>query len=299
MQTPLYDTRVLVAAGTAAGFAAAYNTPFAAVLFVLETIVGIAALEAMLPMMFSSMLAAFLTRTVVGGGPLYGQRAFALTSPAELLSYAALGCVAAGLGIAFKKALAICERAFERQALVQPWRAVAGGLIVGLIAVAVPDVAGNGYEPLNLLLDHPFGSTAIVLLMVAKMAATSSAVASGVPGGIFTPSLLVGGAAGVLWARVAAPLFMPATPDAGSCALVGMAAMTAAITHAPLTAAVMIFEVSGDYPVVLPLMLATVAATAVSRRLRSDSVYQAEHRPRGLEWRVTHEGRQVVDDVPG
>ena len=294
MGTSLDRTRVLVAAGTAAGFAAAYNTPFAAVLFVLETIVGIAALEAMLPTMAAAVMATALTRAVVGGGPIYGQRSFVLQSPAELASFAALGLLAALAAFGFKSTLALFEHWLVRHPIPQPARATLGGLLVGAIAVWVPDVAGNGYEPLNLILDQRLLLSAAMVLAVAKVLATSGSVASGVPGGIFTPVLLVGGVTGLLWAHVVPLLGVSSAANAGSYALVGMAATTAASIHAPLTAAVLVFELSGDYPIVLPLLLATVVATSLSRGLSSKSVYESELNRKGLGWELTLEGRRLT-----
>jgi CIC family chloride channel protein len=287
LHAPLNDTRVLMAAGTAAGFAAAYNTPFAAVLFVLESIAGTVAPELLLPVMAATVGATAITRATVGAGPIYGQRAFELRSNAELVAFAAFGIAAALAAVAFKRVLAGFERWFEDHPLRQPWRAVGGGLIVGVIAMWIPSVAGNGYEPLNRVLDAPVAFDALIVLLVAKVIATSGSVASGIPGGIFTPMLLVGAALGSAWAT------MLGLPNPGSYALVGMAATTAASIHAPLTAAVMIFELSGDYAMVLPLILATVASTSVSRALGTESVYESELRKRGLGWDITLEGRQI------
>jgi chloride channel protein, CIC family len=289
----LTHTRILVAAGTAAGFAAAYNTPFAALLFVLETIIGIAAPEALLPTIAATVIATLLTRAVVGAGPIYGQRSFASESPGELAWFAVLGVIAALAAFGFKRFLELLEDVSERRPIQQPWRAMAGGAVVGIIAIALPDVAGNGYEPLNVILDERMLWTTVAVLLAAKIVATSASVASGVPGGIFTPTLLVGAAVGTLLAPIAA--FVTGSPgNAGSYALVGMAAATAATIHAPITAAVLVFELSGDYAVVLPLLLATVVSTAVSRAMGSDSVYERELRRRGLTWQVTLEGRRVA-----
>jgi len=286
--TSLAHTRVLVAAGTAAGFAAAYNTPFAAVLFVLETIVGIAAPELLLPAMGATIIATAMTRVIVGVGPIYGQRAFGLQSNVELVSFAALGFAAAVAAVGFKRILSLFEAWFDRHPTPQPLRAMIGGALVGAIAVWLPAVAGNGYEPLNAMLDGPAIVSAVVVLLAVKVIATSASVASGVPGGIFTPMLLVGAALGTSWSHL---IGSPAS--AGSYALVGMAATTAASIHAPLTAAVMIFELSGDYLIVLPLLLATVVSTSVSRGFGSESVYEAELRRRGLGWDLTLEGRRL------
>jgi len=289
----LDDTRVLVASGTAAGFAAAYNTPFAAVLFVLETIIGIATPTAMLPTMAATVIATLITRSLVGTGPIYGQRAFDVRAVIDVWWLLILGAVAALVATGFKwllgRAEELAERVFERQ----PWRATIGGLVVGLLAIWLPGVAGNGYEPLNQILNHQLLTTAVALLLVAKIVATSASVASGVPGGIFTPMLLVGAATGSLWAQLVTWLSPSIGPDAGAYALVGMAATTAASIHAPLTAAVLVFELSGDYAMVLPLILATAVSTSLSRAIGGESVYESELRRRGLGWELTLEGREI------
>jgi CIC family chloride channel protein len=188
------------------------------------------------------------------------------------------------------------EKWVSHHPIPQPLRAALGGLCVGAIAMALPEVAGNGYEPLNAILDGRLALVAVAVLLFAKVFATSASVASGVPGGVFTPMLLVGAALGTLWAWLMSAL--GATPDItpGSYALVGMAAVTAASIHAPLTAAVLVFELSGDYAIVLPLLLATCLSMTVSRLLRSKSVYEAELRRRGLRWELTLEGRRFEDE---
>ena len=294
----LRQTRILVAAGTAAGFAAAYNTPFAAILFVLETIVGIAALEAVLPIAAATVIASTLTRAIVGGGPIYGARNFVTTSPWEFVSFLILALLAAAAASIFTYTLSLCERLFERASLRQPLRAAVGGLLVGAIACGVPKIAGNGYEPLNELLDGRLALSLLPVLLLAKIAASSTSVASGVPGGIFTPVLLVGGIAGAGWGHFTGLFWEVPASHIGSYALLGMAATTAASIHAPLTAAVLVFELSGDYAIVLPLLLTTAAATVASRAIGGRSVYEAELRRRGLRWRLTLEGRQVAEPEP-
>ncbi len=211
------------------------------------------------------------------------------------MPYGIIGIVAAIAAIGFKRLLALGEHLVERHPMRQPLRAACGGLLVGGIAAFLPMVAGNGYEPLNLILDGRLAVTAIAVLVVAKVLATSGSVASGVPGGVFTPVLLVGGAVGALTAHLVAALGSPFVASVGSYALVGMAATTAATIHAPLTATVMIFELSGDYPIVIPLLLATVVATAVWRMLGTESLYASELRRRGLGWELTLDGRIIAE----
>lgn len=288
-----FDARVLIAAGTAAGFAAAYNTPFAAVLFVVEVVTGVMVLDFVVPALIATVIAASLTRAVVGAGPVYGERAFRLGSPVELVAFVGLG-VAVALGAQlFMRLLSLGERVF-RASLKLPWRPAVGGLLAGGVIALLPEVAGNGFEPLNQLLDGRLGVGFVALLLLGKCFATTASVTSGSPGGVFTPTLLLGGAIGFLYASGLAALGVPVGAPGGY-ALVGMAAATAATMHAPLLAAVMVFELSGDYAIVLPLVLATSLSTLVSRALRKDSIYMAELAARGIGWELTLDGRRTSD----
>jgi CIC family chloride channel protein len=290
------DTRLLIAAGTAAGFAAAYNTPFAAVLFVLEVVTGIVVLDAILPTLVATVVASAATRAIVGDLPIYGQRSFHLQSPAELLAFAGLGIAAALTAHGFVHCLALGERVFRRPALPLPWRPALGGLVAGAIAMFLPEVAGNGYEPLNTLLDGGIAPAMAAAWLIGKCFATTASVSSGSPGGVFTPTLLIGGCTGALYANVLSEAGLHLGPAEGY-ALVGMAAATGATTHAPLMAAVMVFELAGDYAIALPLVLATAVATMLSRALGGDSLYAAELRERGVAWTLTLEGRVVEQAV--
>lgn len=287
--------RVLIAAGTAAGFAAAYNTPFAAILFVLEVVAGVVVLRVIVPAFIATVLATAVTRTIVGEGPIYGARVFAAHSSLELVAFAGVGLAGALAAQGFMRLLALGEALFRRPALPLPWRPALGGLLAGGFIAVLPEVAGNGYEPLNDVLDSRLSVALVACLLIAKCVATTASVSSGSPGGVFTPTLLLGGGVGFLYGAGLSHLFGPAIGPVGSYALVGMAATTAATTHAPLMAAVLAFELSGDYAVVLPLMLATAIATAASRALRKESIYTAELRQRGVGWELTLEGRRVVE----
>jgi CIC family chloride channel protein len=291
------SARALIAAGTAAGFAAAYNTPFAAILFVVEIVTGVVVVDALGLVLIATVISTALVRASVGGGPIYGQRAFSATSARELVAYALLGLFAALVGQGFMRLLATGEASFVRSRLPQPWRAALGGVIVGTMALVWPEVTGNGYEPLNLLLDEHYSIGLVVVLMLAKALATTASVSSGSPGGVFTPSLFVGGALGLVYGHLVAG-YVGAPGSEGGYALVGMAAMIAATTRAPLMASVLVFELSGDYAIVLPLVLATAFATILSRRLSVDSIYAAELRRRGVSWEVTLEGRKVSEPSP-
>ena len=284
--------RSLIAAGTAAGFAAAYNTPFAAVLFVVEVVTGVVVIDALGLVLIATAISTALVRATVGGGPIYGQRAFSTTTAPELVAYAVLGILAALVGQGFMRLLAAGEHVVHRTRVPQPWRAALGGLVVGALALAWPQVTGNGYEPLNVLLDEHYAVGLVVVLLFAKAVATTASVSTGSPGGVFTPSLFIGGALGLVYGHFVSG-YVGAPGSEGGYALVGMAAMIAATTRAPLMAAVLVFELSGDYAIVLPLVLATAFATLLSRRLSVESIYTAELSRRGVSWEVTLQGREV------
>jgi CIC family chloride channel protein len=285
--------RIVLATGVAAGFASAYNAPVAAVLFVVEIVTGVVVLEAIVPMLVAVVIATIATRYAVGGAPLYGVRAFELGSPLELLAFAGLGLCAAPVGVGFLRLLGLAGRAWRE--LPIPWRPALGGLGCGLVLAALPMVAGNGFEPLQALLDGKLAGAMVVSLLIAKPIGTAFAVGSGNPGGVFTPTLLIGGCAGALYAAGLHAVLGDAIGSPSTYALVGLAATMAATTHAPLTGAVLACELSGDYALMLPLLVATALAAAWARRLYVDSVYTAELSRRGLRWRLTLDGRRVIE----
>jgi len=276
--------RALIAAGAGAGFAAAYNTPIAAVLFVLEVVTGVIALDLVLPVIIAVPIATALTRLAIGGGPIYGQLSFSMKSNAELALYAGLGLLAGVTGPLFllllKRGEALFAKLEQRTA-----RAALGGAIVGTMAIALPQITGNGYEAINLILSQRLELSILIVIFFAKAVATTASVSSGSPGGVFTPSLLLGAALGGIVGHLVAR-FGPESGAIAAYALVGMAAVVAATTHAPLMATVLVFELSGDYAIVLPLLTACAIATVLSRRVHRESIYTEELRRRGSQWEV-------------
>lgn len=288
------DARVLVAAGAAAGFAAAYNTPFAALLFVVEVVLGVVALETLAPVLVAVVLGSLVSRTLGDDAPLFGHRSFTARSPLELPAFALVGALAAVAGHAFLRLLAAGEALFRRSALRLPWRPALGALAAGVGLLWLPELAGNGAEPLRRVLDGGVAPAAIALLITAKLAATTASVTSGSPGGVFTPTMLVGAGVGALVARALHAAGVPAGASGGY-ALVGMAAAVAGTTHAPIMAAVLAFETTGDYGLAPPLLLASAVAVTVARRLSPESLYTKELLARGVRWRISVEGGRVVE----
>jgi len=279
--------RALIAAGAGAGFAAAYNTPIAAVLFVVEVVTGAVALDLVLPVIIAVPIATALTRLAIGGGPIYGQLSFSMDSNAELALYAGLGLLAGVTGPLFMILLKGGETFFVKLTSQRPARAALGGALVGLIATVLPQVTGNGYEAINLILSQRLELSVLIVLLFAKAIATTASVSSGSPGGVFTPSLLLGAALGAIVGHLVSRFGPPsATGAVAAYALVGMAAVIAATTHAPLMATVLVFELSGDYAIVLPLLTACAIATVLSRSVHRESIYTEELRRRGSQWEV-------------
>lgn len=285
------SARLVLAAGVAAGFAAAYNAPMAAALFVVEVVTGVLVLEAAVPVLIASVIATVITRYALGPAPLYGLRDFGIPAPAELLAFAGLGLLAAPVGVMFLRLLSLADALWHK--LPIPWRPAAGGLVCGAVLVVLPAVAGNGFEPLDALLDGKVAVVMVAYLLVAKPLATAASVGSGNPGGVFTPTLLIGGLVGTLYAAGLAALGATVTP--GAYALVGLAAALAATTHAPIMSAILACELTGDFGLVLPLLVACALAAVLARRLYIDSVYTAELTRRGLRWRLTLDGRRMIE----
>jgi CIC family chloride channel protein len=285
------SARLVLAAGVAAGFAAAYNAPMAATLFVVEVVTGVLVLEAAVPVLIAAVIATVITRFALGHAPLYGLRAFGMPEPVELLAFAGLGLISAPVGVMFLRLLSLADRLWHKIPI--PWRPGAGGLVCGAVLVVLPAVAGNGFEPLDELLDGKVAVMMVALLLVAKPFATAASVGSGNPGGVFTPTLLIGGLVGTLYAAGLAALGASVTP--GAYALVGLAAALAATTHAPIMSAILACELTGDFGLVLPLLVACALAAVLARRLYIDSVYTAELTRRGLRWRLTLDGRRMIE----
>jgi CIC family chloride channel protein len=290
-QAPVPRLRLLVACGEAAGVAAAYNAPIAGALFVAEVVLGSIAMESFGPLIVSSVVSDATTRHFLGYGPVYQVPHINFGAAWELVLYGLLGVL---LGHGAPPYLALLERArgyFSRLQWPLPVTLALGGLIVGVISVAVPQVWGNGYSVVNDMLNDKLALNLLALVLVAKLVSTSASVGSGANGGILTPTLFMGAAFGALFADILHLIDPHLTSQQAAYAVVGMGAFLAATTHAPLTSILLIFEMTLDYEVVLPLMLACVTAHYVARIYRrGESVYTRALRANAPgdegEWRL-------------
>ncbi|MBK5939015.1 ClcB-like voltage-gated chloride channel protein [Halochromatium roseum] len=258
--------RLLVAAGAAAGLASAYNAPIAATLFVAEIVLGSIALEHIGPLIIAAVIANTTVHEILGYAPVYQIPAFSLVSDWELALYLVLGILAGHLAPAFLSLLERSHQLFGRLPMPLAGRMALGGLVVGAISVYEPQVWGNGYSVVNAVLQDPWAWQALLTVLVLKMIATAATHGSGAVGGAFTPTIFVGAMLGALFGTLVHGLLPDGTATPSAYAVVGMGAMLAGTTHAPLMSILMVFELTMDYNIVLPLMLSVITAHYTARR---------------------------------
>jgi CIC family chloride channel protein len=283
LRLPTRGVRTLVGCGAAAGIAATFNAPIAGALFAAEVILGDFATARLAPIVISSVVATVASRAVLGDTPSFGVPAWELVSPWELVAYALLGVISAGVGVGFGSALSAAERGFERLRIPDPAKAAVGGLLVGAIGTQLPHVFGSGYGTINLALQGALPLAVLALLLVAKTAATSITLGSGGSGGVFAPSLFLGAATGGAFGGVVHAVFPDATAGSGAYALVAMGAVLSAASHAPITAIIMIFELTQSVSIIPPLMASCVIATMVAVLMRRESIYTMNLVQRGVD----------------
>ena len=268
--------KALVPVGCSAALAAAFNTPIAGVLFALEEIMGDLHAAVLGTAVLSSATAWMVLHLVMGDDPLFHVPAYQLVHPAEFIVYAALGVVG-GLGsVAFVKLLLGLRQWFKGFPKWSVWfQPVAGGLTVGLMGFFLPDVMGVGYSFVGKVLNGDVVLRTVVLLAILKIVATAVAYGSGNAGGIFGPSLFMGATMGAAVGSVAHRLFPAYTAGPGAYALVGMGTAFAGIVRTPLTSVIMIFEMTRDYTIIVPLMISNLIAYFISYGMQRMPIYEA------------------------
>jgi len=265
--------KLIVSCGTAAGVAAAYNAPIAGALFVAEIILGTISMEIFGPLVVSSMVSTFTVHQIMGARPTYAIPPFHIVSNWEFPLYLLLGLLAGTSSPLFIGLIKNSESLFTRLHWPAYSRMMLGGLIVGMISTLCPQVWGNGYSVVNSILDTNWLWSELLLVFVCKLMSIGSTVGSGAVGGVFTPTLFVGAVLGCLYGKGVHFLFPHFYTISNGYALVGMGCFLAATTQAPLMAILMIFEMTLQYDIVLPLMLSCVTANYVSRGLGQHSIY--------------------------
>lgn len=268
--------QALVPIGASAALAAAFNTPIAAVLFTLEEILGDLHAPVLGSIVISSVTSWAVLHLVLGDEPLFHVPAYQLVHPMELPIYAILGVAGGLVSVAFVKLLLGLRRGFlSLRKSTQWWQPAVGGLVVGLLGWFVPDVLGVGYDHVGEALNGNMVLGTMALLLALKLVATASCYASGNAGGIFGPSLFIGAMLGGTVGSIAHAGLPDVTGSAGAYALVGMGTAFAGIVRAPMTSVIMIFEITRDYSIIVPVMIANLLSYFISQRLQPEPVYEA------------------------
>jgi chloride channel protein, CIC family len=286
VRVPESRLRLLVACGAAGGISATFNAPIAGVFFGLELILRDFEVESFGVVVLSSVLADIIGRAAFGSHPFLELPPFALISSWEYALYAGLGILAAGAGIVFIRVLYGTEDLLDRLWRGPEWlRPAAGGILLGLLLLALPQMYGVGYPVLERAIRGGYGLVVLLVLLIGKMLATSLTIGIGGSGGVFAPSLFMGAMLGTAYGVVMHHLLPGVVGPAGAYGLVGMGAVFAGAAQAPITSVIIIFELTGDYRIILPLMSAIVLAAGISSFLTRDTIYTLKLRRRGINIR--------------
>ncbi len=294
--------RTLVACGAAGGIAATFNAPIAGAVFALEVL-----LRRFGSVYFGAVVISAVTADVIAHYFEGDQRTFltpdyALNSPWELLLYTLMGILAALAAVGFSRLLYFSEDMWRLVRVPEPTKPILGGIMLGVLGIfsfqidGFPRVFGVGYDTIESSLFSQLTLQVTFGLLLLKLLATTLTLGSGGSGGIFAPSLFMGAMLGGTFGHMAHSMFPETVAPSGAYALVGMAAFFGGVAHAPITAILILFEMTGDYQIILPLMLATVVSTIVSRNVSRDSIYTLKLKRRGV---VLSEDTQAIDLMQG
>ncbi len=283
-RVPESRMRLLVACGAAGGISATFNAPIAGVFFALEVILRDWAAASFGVVVVSSITANAISRAAFGEAAFLSLPAFHVTSPWQYALFAGLGVAGVVVGLSFTRVLYGMEDLADRLWHGPEWlRPVAGGIVLGALLFAMPELYGVGYGVLEQGIAGDYAVVFLLALLVGKVLATSLTISIGGSGGVFAPSLFMGAMVGTAYGDGAHALLPGIAGPAGAYGLVGMAAVFAAAAGAPITAIMVIIELTGDYALVLPLMLAVVVAFGLARLASDDTIYTLKLRRRGID----------------
>ena len=270
--------------GAAAGIAATFNAPIAGVMFALEVLMGEYTVQAFSTMVFAAVSASVVSRFFLGDHPAFAVPSYTLVSSWELPLYLGLGIVGALAAALFVRFLYFMEDSFDGWHFPPYLKPAVGGLALGLVGYFWPQVFGTGFSTIERALNGTLALQLMVVLIFAKILATSLTLGSGASGGVFAPALFVGAVVGGAYGSIVHAAFPAVTAASGAYATVGMAVVFAAAARAPITAIVILFEMTLDYKIMLPLMLATVVATVVAAKIEPESIYTLKLVRRGINF---------------
>ncbi len=288
--------RLFAPIGAAAGLAAAFNAPISAILFVIEEVIGYWSAAVLGSVVLAAISSVSVARIFWGSAPMFRIPTVTLRDPRELTAYAVLGVIGGLSAFVFAKALgSLRPRLRAMSQNVQLLQPAIAGLLVGLIGYyGLPQVMGPGYEVMDQALHGQFTWQFLAALVVFKMLATTLSFSSGTPGGMFAPTLFLGTMLGAAVGTVEHTLLPHASSAVGSYALVGMGVLFAAFLRAPLTSVFMVLETSGNYSIILPVILANTIAYLISRSLQPTPIFELFTHQDGLDLPSMEEQREEV-----
>jgi CIC family chloride channel protein len=276
--------KLLVAAGAAGGIAATFNAPLAGVFFAMEIILRRFETESFGMVVLSSVTASIIGRAILGGNPFLTLPTFHVAHLVQYPHFAQLGLLAGLVGVAFSRVLYAIEDACDWAWRGPEWaRPAAGGLLLGVVLLVLPEMYGVGYPVLGKAVAGGYGIAFLIALLVGKLVACSLTIGIGGSGGVFAPSLFCGATAGAAFGEIVHAIVPGSGGSVGAYALIGMGAVFAGAARAPITADVILFELTGEYTIILPLMLAIVLATGISHLVSHDTVYTRKLLRRGID----------------
>jgi CIC family chloride channel protein len=266
--------RTLVGCGAAGGIAAIFNAPLGGMMFAMEIVMGEFTLRTFSPIVISSVLATAVSRSIIGNEPTFVSPVYDLSSNWELIFYLLLGVLAGYVSVWFTKTVYWCEDLFARwKSLPAYLKPMVGGFLTGIMIIWFPDLAGYSYTTINNAIAGNEEVLIILGVFLLKPLAAGLTLGSGGSGGVFTPALKSGAMLGALLGIGFNLVFPETVAGYGSYALVGMGAVVAGTMHAPLTAILMLFEITGNYQIILPIMFSAITATVISRSILKQSIY--------------------------
>jgi CIC family chloride channel protein len=290
LKLPPGGVKILLACGATAGISATFNTPIAGVIFSIELILFELKTRSFIPLVVSSITGTIISRIFLGRQPAFTIPAYNFVSPYELLFYLLLGLLAGVVAVFFIKMMYGTENFFEKLHMKPYLKPVIGGLCVGAIGLFLPQLFGVGYETLSSVLNETIIAGSVILLLVlciGKIIANSLTLGSGGSGGVFSPALFIGGMLGGAFGIIVHSFYPGITATYGAYALVGMAAVFAGMSRGTLTAIIIVFEMTLNYNIILPLMFACVVSDAVSTFLSKETMYTKKLMMKGVN--ITHD----------
>ena len=292
------NVKALLPVGSAAALAAAFNTPIAAVLFSLEEILGDLHAPVLASVVLSSATSWMVLHLILGDQPLFHVPAYRLVNPLEFGIYAILGVIGGFASVCFVKLLLKLRIWFRQFPPSTVWlQPAAGGLLMGIFGLFMPEVLGVGYDYVDRVLTGDFPIKIVALLAIMKLIATPTCYSSGNAGGIFGPSLFIGAMIGGTVGSIAHTLLPGLTANPGAYALVGMGTAFAGIVRTPLTSVIMIFEMTRDYSIIVPLMISNLISFFISQQLQREPIYEALALQEGV-YLPTGESREELAGIP-